>query len=112
MHAVSKAIIDVAFTEAQPPVVLNIVHPRPVEWSTIMRDVNDALLAANVTTNILPMVPFSQWFEELEGRAKIADGLDFSDIVNSYPSPIHLSNCFGFSARHQTPDVFPNIFVS
>jgi hypothetical protein len=112
MHAVSKAMLDVGFTEAQPPVVLNIVHPRPVEWPTITRDVNDALLAANVTTDILPMVPFAQWFEELEGRAKTAAGLDFSDIVSSYPSPIHLSNCFGFSARHRTPEVFPNNFVS
>ena len=112
MHAVSKAMLDVGFAEAQPPVVLNIVHPRPVEWPTITRDVNDALLAANVTTHILPMVPFAQWFEELEWRARTAAGLNFSDIVSSYPSPIHLSNYFGISARNRTPEVFPNNFFS
>jgi len=78
MHAVSKAILDVAFSDEQPPIALNIVHPRPVEWSTVMRDVRDALLAAKVSSEALPLVPFGEWFEQLEGRAKIADERDIS----------------------------------
>ena len=84
MHAVSKAILDVAFSHKQPPIALNIVHPRPVKWSTVMRDVRDALLAAKVSSEALPLVPFGEWFEQLEGRAKIADEHDISIIVSIY----------------------------
>jgi len=73
MHAVSKAILDVAFSDEQPPIALNIVHPKPDEWSTVMGDVRNALLAAKVSSEALPLVPFGEWFEQLEGRAKIAD---------------------------------------
>jgi hypothetical protein len=82
MHAVSKAILDVAFSDEQPPIALNIVHPRPIEWSTIMRDVGEALLAAKVSSEALPLVPFEEWFKRLEGRAKIADVHDISSIVS------------------------------
>jgi hypothetical protein len=84
MHAVSKAILDVAFSDEQLPIALNIVHPRPVEWSTAIRDVRDALLEAKVNCEALPLVPFGDWFEQLEGRAKIADGHDISSIVCIY----------------------------
>ena len=84
MHAVSKAILDVAFYDKQPPIALNIVHPRPVEWSTVVRDVRDALLEAKVGSEALPLVPFEEWFEKLEGRAKTADVHDISSIVSIY----------------------------
>jgi thioester reductase-like protein len=80
MHAVAKAILDVGFAEEQPTIALNIVHPRPVEWSTVMRDVSDALLAAKVTSEFLPLLPFGEWFEALEGRAKAADLHDLNSI--------------------------------
>ena len=84
MHVVSKAILDVAFSEKQPPIALNIVHPRPVEWSTVVRDVREALLAAKVGSEALPLVPFEEWFKQLEGRAKTSDVHDISSIVSIY----------------------------
>jgi hypothetical protein len=84
MHAVSKAILDVAFSDKQLPIALNIVHPRPVEWSTVMRDVRDALLEAKVSSEALPLIPFRDWFEQLESRAKIADEHDIGIIVSIY----------------------------
>lgn len=82
MHAVSTAILDVAFAEEQPTIALNIVHPRPIEWSTVMRGVSDALLGAKVTSELLPLVPFGEWFEALELRSKTADVDDLSTIVS------------------------------
>jgi hypothetical protein len=84
MHAVSKAILDVAFSDEQPPIALNIVHPRPVEWSTVMRNVREGLLAAQVSSETLPLVPFEEWFEQLEKRAMVADVHDISSIVSIY----------------------------
>jgi hypothetical protein len=82
IHAVSNAILDVAFSDEQSLTALNIVHPRPVEWSTVMRDVREALLAAKVNSEILPLVPFEEWLKQLEGRAEIADVHDISSIVS------------------------------
>lgn len=113
MHAVSKAILDVAFAEEPPTIALNIVHPRPVEWSTVMRGVSDALLAAKVTSKTLPLLPFGEWFKALEERAKAADEHDMSSIVSIYhqSSLTHVFNCFGSPARHQTPQILPHFFI-
>jgi hypothetical protein len=33
-YAISGAILDVAFAEEQPPITVNLVHPRPIPWRT------------------------------------------------------------------------------
>jgi hypothetical protein len=112
MHAASKAILDVAFTKEQPAIALNIVHPRPVDWLTIMRDVSDALLATKVTSKALPLVPFGEWFEALEERAKIGDAHDLNNIVSTHlQSTDSISDCFGFLAGHQTSQILPCAFI-
>jgi hypothetical protein len=84
MHAVSKAILYVAFSNKQPLIALNIVHLRPVEWSAVMQDVRESLLAAKVSSEALSLLPFEEWFKQLEGQAKIADVHDISSIVSIY----------------------------
>ncbi|KZP33084.1 hypothetical protein FIBSPDRAFT_847691 [Athelia psychrophila] len=37
MHVVSQAILDVAFADAKPRIVLNIVHPRPTPMTMDFR---------------------------------------------------------------------------
>ncbi|KAG1853273.1 putative aminoadipate reductase [Suillus tomentosus] len=69
-HAVSNAILDVAFAEEEPPIAVNLVHPRPTAWKTLMQPIADALVERKVTTYLLPLVPFSEWLEKLEWSAK------------------------------------------
>ena len=71
MHAVAQALLDVALstgTRKQP--ALNIVHPRPVAWTSIISAVNDALVQEDVVKERLPVVEFSKWFELLETKAR------------------------------------------
>ncbi|KAG2095134.1 putative aminoadipate reductase [Suillus discolor] len=69
-HAVSNAILDVAFAEEEPPIAVNLVHPRPTAWKTLMQPIADALVERKVTSSPLPLVPFSEWLEKLESSAK------------------------------------------
>ncbi|KAG2047412.1 putative aminoadipate reductase [Suillus hirtellus] len=69
-HAVSNAILDVAFAEEEPPIAVNLVHPRPTAWKMLMQPIADALVKRKVTSYPLPLVPFSEWLEKLESSAK------------------------------------------
>ncbi|KAG2361461.1 putative aminoadipate reductase, partial [Suillus spraguei] len=69
-HAISNAILDVAFAEEEPPIVMNLVHPRPVVWRALIEPIADALVERKVTSHPLPLVPFSEWLEKLELSAK------------------------------------------
>ncbi|KAG2103392.1 putative aminoadipate reductase [Suillus discolor] len=71
-HAVSNAILDVAFAKEEPPIAVNLVHPRPVAWGTLMRPVADAIFERKITSAPLPLIPFSEWFEKVESSAKNA----------------------------------------
>ncbi|KAG2119415.1 putative aminoadipate reductase [Suillus clintonianus] len=71
-HAVSIAILDVAFAEEEPPIVVNLVHPRPIAWGAVMRPVAQAIAEHKITSVPLPLVPFSAWLEKLESSAKDA----------------------------------------
>lgn len=84
MHAVSQAILDVAFSAQSPTIALNIVHPRPVQWSEIMHSISDALLEAKILSQRLALVPFSEWFDRLETRSREAGGQDLNSIVSAY----------------------------
>ncbi|KAG2076578.1 hypothetical protein BDR04DRAFT_1068074 [Suillus decipiens] len=69
-HAISNAILDVAFAEEEPPIVMNLVHPRPVVWRALIEPIADALVERKATSHALPLVPFSEWLEKLELSAK------------------------------------------
>ncbi|KAI6042365.1 acetyl-CoA synthetase-like protein [Pisolithus marmoratus] len=59
MDAVPGAILDVALSDEKPPIAVNLVHPRPVEFEAIMKPISDALFEKNVTSSLtlLGMVP-------------------------------------------------------
>jgi len=69
-QAISNAILDVAFAKEEPPIVMNLVHPRPTAWRNLMQPIADAMVAHKVTSHPLPFVSFSEWFEKLELSAK------------------------------------------
>ncbi|KAG1750096.1 putative aminoadipate reductase [Suillus lakei] len=93
-HAVSNAILDVAFAEEGPPIAVNLVHPRPIAWRTLMQPIGDALFERKVTGNPLPLVSFSEWLEQLESRAK-----DLSEENIKHIPAIKLLNFMRFMTR-------------
>jgi thioester reductase-like protein len=93
-HAISNAILDVAFAKEEPPIAVNLVHPRPIAWRTLMQPVADALVERNVTSCPLPFVSFSEWLEKLESSAK-----DLSEETMKRIPAIKLLNFMRFMAR-------------
>ena len=82
MDIVSQAILDVMFSSQAPTIALNIVHPRPSQWSSIIQSVADALHRAGVVQENVPLIPFGEWFERLEQRSKGADADEMANIVS------------------------------
>ncbi|KZP16234.1 acetyl-CoA synthetase-like protein [Athelia psychrophila] len=70
MDIVSQVILDVAMAEESPSIAMNIVHPRPSSWSAIIGSIADALHASGITPVRLAVIPFAEWFEQLEQRAR------------------------------------------
>ncbi|KAG2145394.1 male sterility protein-domain-containing protein [Suillus bovinus] len=93
-HAVSNAILDVAFAEEEPPIVVDLRHPRPVVSTMLIQSIADALFERKITSYPLPLVPFSEWFEKLESSAK---GLS-KETLKRIPA-IKLLNFLRFMAR-------------
>ncbi|KAF4610126.1 hypothetical protein D9613_010407 [Agrocybe pediades] len=62
VHLAASAITDMRRTDDR---VLHIVHPKPVQWSTIMKSLSETL---NV-----PLVPYMEWFARLESSANDED---------------------------------------
>ncbi|KAG2046459.1 hypothetical protein BDR06DRAFT_1037076 [Suillus hirtellus] len=83
-HAISNAVLDVAFAEEEPPIVVNLVHPRPTTWKTLMQPIMDALVECKVTSYLLPLMPFSEWLEKLKSSAK--DLSEGSSYLGSLPT--------------------------
>ncbi|KAI6102819.1 hypothetical protein F5141DRAFT_1132778 [Pisolithus sp. B1] len=69
VDAVSGAILDVALSDDEPPIMVNLVHPRPVEFEAPMKPISDALFGNNITKERLPLVHSSEWFHRLEKEA-------------------------------------------
>ncbi|KAG6852620.1 putative secondary metabolism biosynthetic enzyme [Blastosporella zonata] len=69
---ISATIVDVALsTHSTPfPRALNLVHPRPVQQSSIIGSIRDAI--AELLGHNLKLVPFSEWFAMVEERASDA----------------------------------------
>ena len=80
--AVSGAILDVALGEDEPPILINVVHPRPVEWEALMKPISDALFAKNITREPLPLVPSAEWYRRLEKLAVNANEETIRRVVS------------------------------
>ncbi|KAJ8579549.1 hypothetical protein M405DRAFT_870173 [Rhizopogon salebrosus TDB-379] len=61
-HVVSNVILDVAFVEVEPPIAVNLVYPRPIAWKTLMQPVADRISELKITSNPIPLAPFSEHF--------------------------------------------------
>jgi thioester reductase-like protein len=65
VDTVVQLVRDVCSIDTLPSPVLNVVHPRPVTWDVVIQLAADALLEAQVTHQLLPLVPFSEWLVRL-----------------------------------------------
>lgn len=83
VDVVSQAILDVAFSKQSLSIALNIVHPRPSPWSTVVGTIADELHRAGVSQKRLPLIPFENWFEKLEQRSEGANAEEMADIVSA-----------------------------
>jgi hypothetical protein len=76
---------------------VNLVHPRPIAWKTLMRPVADAIFERKITSNPLPLVPFSEWLEKLESSAKVASEESINRIVSGLFQWANSYSCLGCS---------------
>ena len=68
MDIVSQAILDVAYS-AEAPAALNIVHPRPIPWTSIISSINDAMVQEGVIQSPLPVIDMQSWVSKLKAHA-------------------------------------------
>ena len=73
MDAVSNCIMELIFHNKRLPPVLNVVHPRPTEWNTVIKLIGDALLLQKKLSSPLDFISFQEWFYILEAHAKAAN---------------------------------------
>jgi thioester reductase-like protein len=81
--AVSDAITDTLFYHNIPPLALNVVHPRPAKWTSIVSAIRDAVKETTKAASEadLPLIPFSQWYAQLEAAAQTASEKTLQDVV-------------------------------
>ncbi|KAF8896177.1 hypothetical protein BD779DRAFT_1608500 [Infundibulicybe gibba] len=80
MDAVAQALVDVAFSENCPPTTMNLVHPKPVGWNTMISSIRDASHRELGKTPSL--VPFREWFALLEKHASTPN----EDTMKKFPA--------------------------
>jgi len=74
----------VAFAEEEPPVVVNIVHPRPTAWNGLVQSIADAMFERKITGILLPLIPFSEWLEKLERSGKNTSEENIKRVVRVF----------------------------
>jgi thioester reductase-like protein len=80
MHAVAQTILDIAWSANPSPQALNVVHPRPVPWNSVVSSINEALVEEGITEAKIPIVDFQDWFAKLEAHASNASEEVLKDI--------------------------------
>ncbi|KAJ7146585.1 putative aminoadipate reductase [Mycena epipterygia] len=71
-EAVSRTIVDAAVRMGDTPFAMNLVHPRPVHWNTVM--------SSMASTVQLPLIPFADWVHQLQTRSAHATAQDIEKI--------------------------------
>ncbi|KAL1690001.1 hypothetical protein GGG16DRAFT_103377 [Schizophyllum commune] len=93
MDAVAGTVLDATFSQSALRPSHNVVHPRPVQWSQMIKHVQNSL--KTVLQRDVPIVPFAEWFSKLEALANQPD-LSAKDV----PGVKLLEFFRGISAGH------------
>ena len=83
---VASAILEAAFFNEAPPPALNIFNPRSRPWAEIIGFVRRAIIKRKglLEDDVLPIVPFSDWFALLESKAENPSEDDLAKIVSGF----------------------------
>jgi hypothetical protein len=83
---VAAAILETTFAKEAPPPALNVVNPRSAPWAVIVAFVRRAIVKRKglPREDVLPIVPFGNWFERLESKAEGASEDDLVKIVSQF----------------------------
>ena len=73
MDAVSNGIVELIFQNEHLPPVLNVVHPRPTDWNSVIKLIVDALVSRGKAYSRPVSVSFQTWFSTLEAHAQAAN---------------------------------------
>lgn len=90
MDGVANTLLDVARSNESPQ-ALNLVHPRPVPFESIISSVGNALVEEGVTQSALSIIPFNEWFARLDAAAAGASDEDIKVIVSLFAFPSDIS---------------------
>ncbi|KAL1679196.1 hypothetical protein EV122DRAFT_277408 [Schizophyllum commune] len=71
MDAVAGTVLDAAFSQHALAPSHNVVHPRPVPWSQMIKYIQQS--AKTILQRDLSLVPFGEWFTKLEALANRPD---------------------------------------
>jgi len=78
---VASAVLEAAFAKGAPPPALNIVNPRRAPWAEIIAFVRRSIIRRKgLGEDVLPIVPFGEWFALLEKKAENASEEDLVKI--------------------------------
>ncbi|KAF5372278.1 hypothetical protein D9757_009652 [Collybiopsis confluens] len=81
MDAVSDALLDVGFSTERPPMAVNVVHPRPVPWTSVVQKLRTILIREKqLAPDALRIVPYKQWLAKVEDYAKSPTEADFNNV--------------------------------
>ncbi|KAF9060960.1 hypothetical protein BDP27DRAFT_1370089 [Rhodocollybia butyracea] len=66
MDAVCSALLDVGFSH-DPPITVNVVHPQPVTWTSVMQSIRNAFIKEKgLPCDAFPLIPYSDWVAAVE----------------------------------------------
>ncbi|KAG9308782.1 hypothetical protein JVU11DRAFT_11575 [Chiua virens] len=81
---VAAAILETAFSKKAPPPALNLVNPCGAPWAEIIAFVRRAIIKSkSLEDDVLPVIPFGDWFALFEKRAENASEDDLANIVGA-----------------------------
>ncbi|KAL4260475.1 Adenylate-forming Reductase [Pleurotus pulmonarius] len=81
IDSVAQVILDIASSPFNHlPSVVNIAHPRPVPWTSVLTAIQQSLLDNTRGAIVLPLIPLQEWFELLRTHAVGADEETASQI--------------------------------
>ncbi|KIK57240.1 hypothetical protein GYMLUDRAFT_229544 [Collybiopsis luxurians FD-317 M1] len=81
MDAVSDALLDIGFGTEQPPMAVNVVHPRPVSWTSLVQKLRKILMREKqLAADALRVVPYKQWAAKVEDFAKSPSEEDLKNV--------------------------------
>ncbi|KAF5322455.1 hypothetical protein D9619_001794 [Psilocybe cf. subviscida] len=79
MDAVASTILDVALGPNSPKAI-NLVHPRPVQFDSLVEDINNTLVSQGIVEQKLRAAPIQEWFSLLEPLAEGASDEDIKQV--------------------------------